>query len=68
MKRGRQLAKLVLSVTETNQLTEWTRRHKTSQALAFTRRWPISVRCNSSSAGSTVRKSELLDGLGYGMR
>ena len=68
VKRFQRGGQPVISVTETNQLTEWTRRHKTSQALAFTRRWPISVRCNSSSAGSTVRKSEPLDGLGYGMR
>lgn len=29
------LAKLELSVQENNQLVEWTRRHKTSQALAL---------------------------------
>lgn len=35
MKRGRPLLELVLSVPENNQLIEWTRRHKTSQALAL---------------------------------
>ena len=35
MKRGRPLPELVLSVAENNQLVEWTRRHKTSQALAL---------------------------------
>jgi transposase len=35
MKRGRPLPELVLSVSENNQLVEWTRRHKTSQALAL---------------------------------
>lgn len=34
MRRGPRLAKLELSVQENNQLIEWTRRHKTSQALA----------------------------------
>lgn len=35
MKLGRPLPELVLSETENNQLVEWTRRHKTSQALAL---------------------------------
>jgi len=35
MKRGRRLPELVLSAPENNQLVEWTRRHKTSQALAL---------------------------------
>lgn len=35
MSRGPQLAKLELTVQENNQLVEWTRRHKTSQALAL---------------------------------
>lgn len=35
MSRGPQLAKLELTVQESNQLVEWTRRHKTSQALAL---------------------------------
>ena len=35
MKLGRPLPELVLSVAENNQLVEWTRRHKTSQALAL---------------------------------
>jgi transposase len=34
MRRGPRLSKLVLSVPENNQLIEWTRRYKTSQALA----------------------------------
>ena len=34
MRRGPRLSKLVLSVPENNQLIEWARRHKTSQALA----------------------------------
>lgn len=35
MKRGRPLPELALNVAENNQLVEWTRRHKTSQALAL---------------------------------
>jgi transposase len=35
MRRGPRLAKLELTVQENNQLVEWTRRHKTSQALAL---------------------------------
>ena len=35
MKRGRPLPELALKVAENNQLVEWTRRHKTSQALAL---------------------------------
>ena len=35
MRTGRPLPELVLSVQEHNQLVEWTRRHKTSQALAL---------------------------------
>ncbi len=34
MRRGPRLAQLDLTVQENNQLIEWTRRHKTSQALA----------------------------------
>lgn len=34
MRRGPRLAQLELSVQENNRLVEWTRRHKTSQALA----------------------------------
>lgn len=34
-RRGPQLQPLALSVQENNQLVEWTRRHKTSQALAL---------------------------------
>jgi transposase len=40
MSRGPRLAKLELTVQENNQLVEWTRRHKTSQALAL-RSWII---------------------------
>ena len=35
MRRGPRLARLELTVQENNQLIEWTRRHKTSQALAL---------------------------------
>ncbi len=35
MRRGPRLAPVVLSMPESNQLIEWTRRHKTSQALAL---------------------------------
>lgn len=35
MRTGRPLPELVLSVDENNRLVEWTRRHKTSQALAL---------------------------------
>src|SRR6266550_2727160 len=35
MRRGPQLRELKLTVEENHQLVEWTRRHKTSQALAL---------------------------------
>ena len=37
MSKGPQLRELKLTTQETDQLLEWTRRHKTSQALALVR-------------------------------
>lgn len=52
MKRGRRLAELVLSVQENDQLTEWMRRHKTSQALALRSR--IVLACAQGAANGEV--------------
>ena len=52
MKRGRPLAELVLSVSENNQLVEWTRRHKTSQALALRSR--IVLACAQKESNTEV--------------
>jgi transposase len=52
MKRGRRLAELVLSVEENNQLSEWTRRHKTGQALALRSR--IVLACAQGMANGEV--------------
>jgi transposase len=52
MRRGRVLPQLVLNVEENNQLIEWTRRHKTSQALATRAR--IILGCASGASNSEV--------------
>ena len=52
MRRGRQLAALELSVEENNRLVEWTRRHKTGQALALRSR--IVLACAQGEANSAV--------------
>lgn len=52
MRRGPQLAKLELSVQENNQLVEWTRRHKTSQALAERAR--VILACAQGTSNSEV--------------
>ncbi len=49
MKRGRPLPQLELSVSENNQLVEWTRRHKTSQALALRSRIILACAHNESN-------------------
>ena len=50
MRRGPRLAPLELSVQENNQLIEWTRRHKTSQALALRSR--IVMACAQGASNS----------------
>jgi len=52
MKRGRPLPELVLSESENNQLVEWTRRHKTSQALALRSR--IVLACAQKESNTEV--------------
>jgi transposase len=52
MKLGRPLQELVLSVAENNQLIEWTRRHKTSQALALRAR--IILACAQNATNGEV--------------
>jgi len=52
MKRGRRLAELVLRVEENNRLAEWTRRHKTGQALALRSR--IVLACAQGVANGEV--------------
>jgi transposase len=54
MKRGRPLPELVLSVPENNQLVEWTRRHKTSQALALRSR--IILACAQKESNTEVAR------------
>jgi transposase len=53
-RRGPQLQALVLSVQERNQLVEWTRRHKTSQALALRAR--IILACAGGENNSEVAR------------
>jgi transposase len=55
MGRGRPLADLVLSVQENNQLIEWTRRAKTSQALALRAR--IVLGCARGTTNGEVAQS-----------
>lgn len=54
MGRGPRLAKLELTVQENNQLLEWTRRHKTSQALALRSR--IILACAQGVDNSEVAR------------
>jgi transposase len=54
MSRGPQLAELKLTVQENNQLVEWTRRQKTSQALALRSR--IVLACAQGADNSEVAK------------
>ncbi len=54
MRRGPQLRELKLTVQESNQLVEWTRRHKTSQALALRAR--IILACAQGANNSEVAR------------
>ena len=54
MSRGPQLGELKLTMQEHNQLVEWTRRHKTSQALALRSR--IVLACAQGVDNSAVAK------------
>src|SRR5439155_22253898 len=54
MRRGPQLKELKLTVQENNQLVEWTRRHKTSQALAM--RAHIILACAQGANNSEVAR------------
>ena len=54
MKRGRPVPELMLSTSENNQLVEWTRRHKTSQALALRAR--IVLACSQNVTNSEVAR------------
>jgi transposase len=54
MSKGPQLQELKLTVQENNQLIEWTRRHKTSQALALRAR--IILACAQGGNNSEVAK------------
>lgn len=54
MGRGRQLTELKLTVHENHQLVEWTRRHKTSQALALRAR--IVLACAQGADNSAVAR------------
>ena len=52
MPRGAKLRELKLTVHENNQLVEWTRRHKTSQALALRSR--IILACAQGTSNNAV--------------
>lgn len=52
MRRGRHLAEIELSTNESDRLAEWTRRHKTSQALALRAR--IILRCAQGASNTEV--------------
>lgn len=54
MRRGRPLAELKLTAEESNRLTEWTRRHKSSQALALRAR--IVLACAQGNLNGDVAK------------
>ena len=54
MSRGRRLSELKLTAQENNQLIEWTRRHKTSQALAL--RSYIVLACAQGADNSAVAR------------
>ena len=54
MRTGRPLKPLVLSVEENNRLVEWTRRHKTSQALALRAR--IILACAQNTPNKQVAR------------
>ena len=54
MRRGPQLRELKLTAQENNQLVEWTRRHKTSQALTLRAR--IILACAQGVNNSEVAK------------
>ena len=54
MNKGRRLPELNLTVQENTQLLEWTRRHKTSQALALRAR--IILACAGGESNSEVAK------------
>ena len=54
MSKGPQLGELQLTVQESEQLFEWTRRHKTSQALALRSR--IVLACAQGAANSEVAR------------
>ena len=54
MARGRQLGELKLTGAESEQLVEWTRRHKTSQALALRSR--IVLACAQGADNSEVAR------------
>lgn len=55
MSKGPQLGELKLTLQENNQLLEWTRRHKTAQALALRAR--IILACAEGQNNSEVAKS-----------
>src|ERR1700736_3984717 len=49
MRRGRKLEPIVLTTEESNRLAEWTRRHKTAQALAMRARIVLSCQSDRSN-------------------
>ncbi len=55
MRRGPKLEPIVLTTEENNRLLEWTRRHKTSQALALRAR--IVLACQQDRSNRELRGS-----------
>ena len=61
MGRGRPLAELVLSVQENNQLVEWTRRGKPSQALALRARIVLACARVTTNGSTAALKQAIRD-------
>ncbi len=49
MRPGRQVESIILTTEESNRLVEWTRRHKTSQALALRARIVLACQADRSN-------------------
>ena len=61
MRRGPQLVELKLTMQEYNQFVEWTRRHKTSQALALRSRIMLACAQEVAETKSRALSSQATD-------
>jgi hypothetical protein len=66
MRRGRKLESITMTTDEINRLAEWTRRHKTTQALAIRAPYPIDL--SRRRLLSTVGCGALFAALGVSVR